>query len=107
MVDVADTEEEGGGQERVREHPALTPTPVLRVGGVVVEQLALGQSVLLWRPQAEVSPAQAGDLISVEITQALPAGPWHGGIVASEWRTEISVVLSEPSNPAVWGDCLL
>ena len=41
MVDVADTEEEGGGQERVREHPALSPTPVLRVGGVVVDQLGL------------------------------------------------------------------
>ena len=41
VVSVAHTEEEGGGQERVREHPALPPAPVLGVGGVVVAELGL------------------------------------------------------------------
>ena len=40
-VQVADTEEEGGGQERVREDLPLPPALVLSVGGVVVPQLGL------------------------------------------------------------------
>ena len=35
---VSHTEEEGGGQEGVREDLALPPAPVLGVAGVVVEQ---------------------------------------------------------------------
>ena len=41
MVAGADTEEEGCGQERVREDPALAPAAVLGVGVVVVDQLCL------------------------------------------------------------------
>ena len=69
-----------------------------------MEELALDPRILLWRPQSFVSPAQTGNLVSVEVRDALTGA---AGVVPYERRTFLSVISSQFPHLGLLEDGLL